>query len=205
MYLFLWNMFFQSIMRFALCHHIFLSRWIFHSCWFFLSVLFFCGSICYHSGKHFPFPSYLVLYMWKQSVKQKGKDMFSEMLSILSMKQQQNDNKHPDAQGTKKLFIWFIKSHEYRWTSRVGRGWYTTASGVASVSRTKKNWRYTSWLCTMIKNLFRFTSRAVASLSLSASNVVRALAQSTPSWSIRGPVIHLIVSSVIQPSNPRRI
>ena len=48
--------------------------------------------------------------MWKQSVKQKGKDMFSEMLSILSMKQQQNDNEHPDAQVTKDNLFDLLKA-----------------------------------------------------------------------------------------------
>ena len=60
--------------------------------------------------KQFPFPSYLVLYMWKQSVKQEGKEMFSEMLSILSMKQQQNDNEHPDAQVTENYFFDLLKA-----------------------------------------------------------------------------------------------
>ena len=35
-----------------------------------------------------------------QSVKQEGKELFNEMISILSIKQQQNDNEHPDAQVT---------------------------------------------------------------------------------------------------------
>ena len=48
--------------------------------------------------------------MWKQSVKQEGKEMFSEMLSILSMKQQQNDNEHPDAQVTENYFLDLLKA-----------------------------------------------------------------------------------------------
>ena len=36
--------------------------------------------------------------------------MVSEMLSILSMKQQQNDNEHPDAQVTKNNLFDLIKA-----------------------------------------------------------------------------------------------
>ena len=42
--------------------------------------------------------------MWKQSVKQEGNDLFNEMISILSIKQQQDDNEHLDAQVTAIFF-----------------------------------------------------------------------------------------------------
>ena len=46
--------------------------------------------------------------MWKQSVKQEGKDLFNKMISILSIKQQQDDNEHPDAQVTANYYLFKI-------------------------------------------------------------------------------------------------
>ena len=42
----------------------------------------------------------LVAEIVLQRVKQEGKELFNEMISILSIKQEQNDKKHPDAQMT---------------------------------------------------------------------------------------------------------
>ena len=41
--------------------------------------------------------SHLVLYMWKESCKQEGKDQFNELLSIFSLKQQEEDRGQADA------------------------------------------------------------------------------------------------------------
>ena len=43
-------------------------------------------------------------------VEAEGKEMFSEMLSILSMKQQQKDNEPPDTQVTENYFFDLLKA-----------------------------------------------------------------------------------------------
>ena len=40
---------------------------------------------------------------------QEGKELFNEMISILSIKQQQNDNEHLDAQVTTNLYFVILK------------------------------------------------------------------------------------------------
>ena len=47
-------------------------------------------------------PSYLVLYMWKEHCKKEGKDMFSDILSLVSMKQREKDAEHPMAKVFRK-------------------------------------------------------------------------------------------------------
>ena len=42
--------------------------------------------------------------MWKESCKQEGKDQFNELLSIFSLKQQEEDRGHADAKVREHLF-----------------------------------------------------------------------------------------------------
>lgn len=43
------------------------------------------------------FPSYLVLYLWKEHCRQQCKDLFSEILTLIAMKQREEDTDHPMA------------------------------------------------------------------------------------------------------------
>ena len=51
--------------------------------------------------------------MWKKSCKQEGKDQFDELLSIFSLKQQEEDQGHADAKVREDYYG--TSAHFYRW------------------------------------------------------------------------------------------
>jgi len=53
-------------------------------------------------GGRYELKSYLVLYLWKEHCRQQCKDLFSEILALIAMKQREEDTEHPMAKTKNK-------------------------------------------------------------------------------------------------------
>ena len=141
-----------------------------------------CSSIYAHS------PSYLVLYLWKEHCKQQEREIFEELLKMISMKQREEDSEHTLAkvEGCKNLGLIYLL---HRLPANPGENMRsaTTALTVARPSPTSQPCRCTS-LCLINLTLHRTTSRSAAATSTSpASTAAKGSILREASMCTRGP------------------